>query len=119
VTLIAYGGMLPIVEALAEELISEELAVEIVAPSLVNPLPRHQLARHLMDRQAVVVAEEAYAETGFGAALGSLLMESGFRGRFSRVSPPPVPIPAARSLESKVLPGRAALLQAVLRTLAL
>jgi 2-oxoisovalerate dehydrogenase E1 component len=119
VTLVAYGGMLPIVEALAEELTAEELDVEIVAPSLVNPLPRHQLARHLRDREAVVVAEEAYAETGFGAALGSLLLESGFRGRFSRVSPPPVPIPAARSLESKVLPGRSALLQAVMRTLAL
>lgn len=119
VTLVTYSGMLPVVEQLADELIAEELSVEIVAPALLNPVPVHQLCRHLAGRQAVVVVEEGYAETGFGCALGAALLESGFRGRFARVAPPPVPIPAARSLESRVLPGRDRILAAILRTLEL
>ncbi len=117
VTLVTYGGMLPVIERMQEELAAEELAVEIVAPALLNPWPRHQLVEHLRDRGAVVVVEEAYSETGFGSALGAALLEAGFRGRFTRVSPPPVPIPAARSLEADVLPGRSHILQAIVRCL--
>jgi 2-oxoisovalerate dehydrogenase E1 component len=119
VTLVTYGGMLPLVEQVADELAAEELNVEIVAPALVNPVPAHQLRNHLANREAVVVVEEAYSETGFGAAVGALLLEAGFRGRFSRVAPPPVPIPAARTLESRILPARSHLLDAILRTLAI
>jgi 2-oxoisovalerate dehydrogenase E1 component len=119
VTLVTYGGMLPAVEQLATELISEELSVEIVAPALLNPWPRHQLCEHLHQREAVVVVEEGYGETGFGCALGAALLERGFRGRFARVSSPPVPIPAARSLETGILPGRSRMLDAVLQTLGL
>ena len=119
VTLVTYGGMLPAVEQLATELIAEELSVEIVGPALLNPWPRHQLCEHLLQREAVVVVEEGYAETGFGCALGAALLERGFRGRFARVSSPPVPIPAARSLETGILPGRSRMLDAVLQTLGL
>jgi pyruvate/2-oxoglutarate/acetoin dehydrogenase E1 component len=52
-----------------------------------------------------VVIEEAPAEFGFSAELGEALLEAGYRGRFRRVAPPPVPIPAARSLEATVLPS--------------
>jgi 2-oxoisovalerate dehydrogenase E1 component len=117
ITLVAYGGILPMVEQLRDELVAEELSVEIVAPSLLAPLPRHQLYAHLAAREAVVVIEEGYAEAGFGATLGAMLLEGGFRGRFGRVHPPPVPIPAARSLETQVLPGRDAMLQKVLSVL--
>lgn len=117
VTLVAYGGILLAVEQLRDELVAEELSVEIVAPSLLNPIPRHQLCAHLLDREAIVVVEEGYAEAGFGCALGTALLESGYRGRFGRVHSPPVPIPAARSLESQVLPGRSRMLESVLRVL--
>ena len=115
VTLVSYGGMLPLAEQIRADLMAEELDVEIVAPSLLNPLPRHQLYQHLRSREAVIVIEEAYAETGFGSALGAALLEDGFSGRFARIYPPPVPIPAARSLESRILPGRAAILQQITR----
>lgn len=117
ITLVAYGGMLPVVEQLRDELTSEELSVEIVAPSLLAPFPRRQLYDQLRSREAVIVIEEGYAESGFGAMLGAVLLEGGFRGRFGRVHPPPVPIPAARSLETRVLPGRDAILQRVLSVL--
>ena len=117
VTIVAYSGMLPVVEQVAEELTGEELAVEIVVPGLLSPLPVHQLRRHLHDRQAIVVVEEGYSEAGFGASLGATLLEAGFRGRFTRLAPPPVPIPAARSLETGVLPGRSRILESILQTL--
>jgi 2-oxoisovalerate dehydrogenase E1 component len=119
VTMVTYGGMLPIVEQVSEDLAAEELSVEIVVPALLNPLPKHQLLRHLLSRAAVVVVEEAYSETGVGCALGTALLEGGFRGRFARVAPPPVPIPAARSLESRILPDRSRIFEGVLRTLGL
>lgn len=117
VTFVTVGGMLPTVEQVAEELAAEELSVEIVVPALLNPLPAHQLRRHLLGRNAIVVIEEGYADGGFGSALGAALLESGYHGRFARVAAPPVPIPAARSLESRVLPGRSQIVESVLRTL--
>ncbi len=96
--------MLPFVERFAEELRTEEVAVEIVVPSLLAPLPKHELLSLLMDRPRVAVIEEGYGDSGFGTSLGAALAEAGYRGRFRRLNPPPVPIPAARSLEPLVLP---------------
>ena len=113
VTIVTYGGMLPVVERWCEELAEEEIEIEIVAPALLNPLPRHQLVAYLMQRSAVVFVEEGYTDAGPGPQLGAALLESGFTGRFRRVGTPPVPIPAARSLEVEVLPGRAQLIDAI------
>jgi 2-oxoisovalerate dehydrogenase E1 component len=104
ITLVAYGGMVELAEAAAEELRSEELAVEIVVPSLLSPFPRHTLTNLLKSRERVVTLEETHLGCGFSAELGAALLEAGFRGRFARVATPPVPIPAARSLESLVMP---------------
>jgi 2-oxoisovalerate dehydrogenase E1 component len=117
VTLVCYGGMLPAVEELRDDLVAEELSVEIVVPSLLNPLPRHQLLSHLKAREAVVVFEEGYSDAGFGSALGSALLEAGFSGRFARLHAPPVPIPAARTLETNIIPNRSQMLQSILQVL--
>ena len=117
VTLVAYGGMVELAEAAAVELESEELEAEIVVPSLLSPLPRRTLARLLAGRERIVAMEESHSENGFAAELGAVLAEEGFRGRFARVGTPPVPIPAARSLESQVVPDRARIADAVLRVL--
>ena len=104
VTLVAYGGMLPVVERAAAALEAEEFAVEIVSPSLLQPLPRQTLLRALAqpsarrDRRGV-------------AGLARVSDPSSRRRLLSRGSPdascaswpPPVPIPAARSLEAQVL----------------
>ncbi len=103
VTLVAYGGMLPIVERAARDLEAEEVRVEIVSPSIVHPLPAHTLLRALRDRARVAIVEEAPAGPGFASELAAALAESQFAGRVLRIAPPPVPIPAARSLEAQVL----------------
>jgi 2-oxoisovalerate dehydrogenase E1 component len=84
-------------------LADEEVACEIVVPSLLAPLPRKTLTNHLGKRRRIVVIEEAPAEFGFSAELAAALLEAGYHGSYRRFAPPPVPIPAARSLEAAVL----------------
>jgi len=101
-------------EAAALQLAEEEVACEIVAPSLLSPLPRATLVKHLLKSPRIVVVEEAPAEFGFAAELGAVLLEAGYTGRYRRVAPPPVPIPAARSLETAVLPSEQDVLACVI-----
>jgi 2-oxoisovalerate dehydrogenase E1 component len=105
ITLVAYGDSVHLAEAVAEQLTLEELTWEIISPSLLAPLPWRGLADHLKDRSSIVVIEEAPAEFGFSAELAAVLLQAGYRGHFRRVAPPPVPIPAARSLEASILPS--------------
>ena len=114
VTLVCYGGMLPYAERVEAELAAEELAVEIVVPSLLSPLPRKSLTGLLRGRKRVAVIEEGHAETGFGAGLGSALAEAGFSGKFARLGTPPVPIPAARSLEAQIVPDERRIMETIL-----
>jgi len=102
-TLVAYGGMLPVVERAAARLEAEDFVVEIVSPSLLQPLPRATLLGALRDRPRVAIVEESPWGPGFGSELAAALAESRFAGRVTRIAPPPVPIPAARSLEAQVL----------------
>jgi 2-oxoisovalerate dehydrogenase E1 component len=118
VTLVAFGGMLPLVEKVALRLIDEEeLGVEIVVPSLLAPMPRRTLLGVLRDRQRVVVVEESHHEYGFSAELLAFLAESGFRGRVMRIGTPSVPIASARTLERALLPDEQAVVAGILAVL--
>lgn len=115
VTLVAFGGMLPVVERAAARLeAEEELSVEIVAPALLAPCPRHSLAAALKDRARVVVVEESHHEFGVSAELLATLLEAGFGGRALRIGTPPVPIASARSLERDQLPDEQSIVERVL-----
>jgi 2-oxoisovalerate dehydrogenase E1 component len=114
VTLVAYGGMLPVVEAAARRLQDEEeLEVEIVAPSLLAPMPKGTLIRHLLGRRRVVVVEESHADYGVAAEIAACLAERGFAGQLLRIGTPPVPIASARSLERQLIPDEAAIVERV------
>jgi 2-oxoisovalerate dehydrogenase E1 component len=117
VTIVAYGSMLGMAETLARKLVEEELSAGVVAPSLLAPLCRGTLLGVLGARERVIVLEECAEGSGFGAELGTALLESGWRGRFARVASPPVPIPAARSLEEQTLPDVERIMRGVLRVL--
>jgi 2-oxoisovalerate dehydrogenase E1 component len=119
ITLVTYGGMTSLAEEVAADLARQELDVEIVLPSLLSPLPKRTLLNLLHDRKRIAVLEETHSQSGFGAMLGAALLESGYRGRFAQVGTPPVPIPAARSLEAQILPGEQDVMLAVLNLLGL
>jgi 2-oxoisovalerate dehydrogenase E1 component len=115
VTLVTYGGMLPLVEMAARRLVdAEELAVEIVAPSLLAPLPRRSLIRHLATRRRVVIVEESHHEFGVSAEIAAAMLESGFKGQLVRIGTPPVPIASARSLERSIIPDEQSIVDQVL-----
>ena len=114
VSLVAYGDSVRLAESVTTQLEEEEVSFEIVAPSLLAPLPRATLVNHLLSSPRIVVIEEAPAEFGFAAELGTALLEAGFQGRYRRVASPPVPIPAARSLETNVLPSEQDVLDCVI-----
>lgn len=115
VTLVAYGGMLPLAEAAARRLEDEEeLEVEIVAPSLLAPMPKGTLIRHLLGRRRVVVVEESHGDYGVAAEIAACLAERRFVGEFLRIGTPPVPIASARSLERQIIPDEDAIFERIL-----
>lgn len=115
VTLVAFGGMLPVVERAAGRLEQEEeLSVEIIAPALLSPLPRNTLLAALLERPRIAVVEESHHEFGVGAELLACLAEAGYRGDVIRIGMAPVPIAAARSLERAQLPDEAMIVAHVL-----
>ena len=89
----------------------------VLALAQLAPLPRHALIAALSRYERVVIAEEAPGPGGVGAEIAALLAEAGYRGRVRRVATPPVPIPAARSLEAAMLPNADTVVQAVLSTI--
>jgi 2-oxoisovalerate dehydrogenase E1 component len=114
-TIVCYGAGVELAENVAGRLAEEEIEVEIVIPSLLAPLPRRSMVELLRQRERILVFGEGNQECGYAAELGAVLHESGYRGAFQRVGPPPVPIPAARSLEAQVLPGEAELFDAAVQ----
>lgn len=118
VTLLSYGGMLPIAEKAARTLEeNEELAVEIIVPALLAPLPRSSLLKALLHRPRILVVEEAHHQFGFSAEVLAMLAENGYRGKVARLGTAPVPIASARSLESAQLPDEDAIVSAVMNIL--
>lgn len=112
-TIVTYGGMLPLAEAAALMLQEdEELDIELVVLAQLAPLPRHALIAALAGRPRILIAEETVAAFGVGAEIAASLLEAGFTGRLVRVGALPVAIPAARSLEAAVLPDRARIVDA-------
>lgn len=115
VTIVTYGGMLPVVEKAARRLEDEEeLAVELIAPSLLAPLPGQALIARLKCSPRVMIVEESHHEFGVGAEIAARLLEAGFGGKFVRVGAPPVPIASARSLERDILPDEIRIIDEVL-----
>ena len=115
ITLVSFGGMLPVVERAATRLSDEEeLEVEIVALAMLAPLPRQTLLSALLQRSHVAVVEESHHEYGVSAEILATLMEAGFRGKIIRIGTPPAPIASARSLERDQLPDEQTIVSNVL-----
>lgn len=115
ITLLSYGGMLPVAEKAARILEeNEELAVEIIAPAMLAPLPRFSLLNALLHRPRILVVEEAHHHFGFSAEVLALLAENGYPGKVARLGTAQVPIASARSLESAQLPDEDAIVAAVM-----
>jgi pyruvate/2-oxoglutarate/acetoin dehydrogenase E1 component len=115
VTLVCYGGMLPIVMEAAEQLLLEhEIPARIVAPSKLSPLDKAGLLKLCPADNPLLVVEEGAASFGFGAEVIANIAMSRSNQRLARLGAAAPVIGAARSLEDAILPSSRTIVQAVL-----
>ncbi|MCB0332930.1 MAG: hypothetical protein KDD55_05485, partial [Bdellovibrionales bacterium] len=105
-TLVAFGGNVPLAEQVAERLREEEeLTVALVLPSLLSPVPHDTLFSALRGHSSLVFLEESPTQGSFSSEAIAGLVERGVRAEsVLRIGAKPMPIPAARNLERVVLP---------------
>jgi len=117
VTVMTYGGMLPMVESGMKELfLSDEISANILVPSLIKPLNIDNWLPYIAKTGRVVIAEEATLTNGWGAEIAALLADKAFeylKAPIKRVAAIDLPIANTRSLEDGILPGKQDLIGAV------
>ena len=82
-TIVAYGGMLPIVEKVVAARSQTRTSRRARRAVAAQPLPRETLLRCAAGRGRVAIVEESPLGPGFGSELAAALLEQGFRGRLT------------------------------------
>jgi pyruvate/2-oxoglutarate/acetoin dehydrogenase E1 component len=116
-TIVAYGGMVPIVLEAATELILEhEIFCEVVALSQLLPMELDVVLESVARTGALVTAEEGTLTGGFGAEIAARVQQeawSDLRAPVQRVAARDGIIPSARPLEDAMLPSVDDVVQAI------
>ena len=109
VTVVTYGGMLPVVlDAVTELVLEHEIFCEVVALSQLLPLELDAVLESVARTGALVTAEEGTLTGGFGAEIAARVQEvawSDLRAPVRRIAARDGIIPSARPLEDAMLPG--------------
>jgi pyruvate/2-oxoglutarate/acetoin dehydrogenase E1 component len=117
VTLIAYGGMVPVALAAADEL---GASAEVIDVRTLKPLDEQTLLASVAKTGRAVILQEAPRVAGFGAEIAAVLAEKAIldlRAPVLRVSAPDAPFPFW-SIEDEYVPSPARVVEAAQRTLA-
>lgn len=116
-TVVAYGGLVPMAEAVVESLIHEDVACDLLIPTQLYPLHMEPIVESVARTGRMLVIEEGQGFAGFGSELIAKLAEdrrvSSFQAR--RVHAWPCAIPASNTAESAVLPSVESILGAALQ----
>ena len=121
VTLVTYGASLFTCEKAAAALEGEGVSAEIVDLRSLQPWDRAAVLGSVAKTHRAVVVHEAVRAFGVGAEIAATICEEGFDeldAPVMRVGAPFMPVPFARSLESRYIPDAAAVVDAVRKTLA-
>jgi 2-oxoisovalerate dehydrogenase E1 component len=115
VTLVTHGGMLDVAEiAMRELLLADELRFELIVLTQLWPLLCDEIVASVGRTGRLCVLEESPAPYGVGSAVIAAVAESTRRPfRARALGAVPVPIPSVRSLEERVLPNPALLVQSI------
>jgi pyruvate dehydrogenase E1 component beta subunit len=116
VTLIAYGGMVPVALAAAEEL---DASAEVVDIRTLKPLDEETLLGSVAKTGRAVIVQEAPRVAGFGAEIAAVLAEKAIldlRGPVLRVTGYDAPFPFW-SLEDEYLPTPPRVVEAVAKVM--
>jgi pyruvate dehydrogenase E1 component beta subunit len=117
VTLIAYGGMVAVALAAADEV---EASAEVIDVRSLKPLDEEALLASVRKTGRAVIVQEAPRVAGFGAEIAAVLAEKALldlRGPVLRVTGYDAPFPFW-SIEDEYLPTRSRVVEAVEQVLA-
>jgi pyruvate dehydrogenase E1 component beta subunit len=116
VTLVAWSGMVPVVERAAELLAEQDgVEAEVIDLQTLSPLDETTLVASVQKTGRAVVVHEAVRTGGLGAEIAALIMERGFlslEAPVMRVTSPDVPYPPT-GLEGFFLPDAERVVEAV------
>jgi pyruvate/2-oxoglutarate/acetoin dehydrogenase E1 component len=117
VTVIAWGGMVPVALAAAEEASAD---VEVLDVRSLKPLDEEALLASVGKTGRAVIVQEAPRVAGFGAEISAVLGEKAIldlRAPIVRVTAPDAPFPFW-SIEHEYLPSPASVVEAIEQVLA-
>jgi pyruvate dehydrogenase E1 component beta subunit len=117
VTLVAYGGMVPVALAAADEL---DASAEVIDVRTLKPLDEETVLGSVGKTGRAVIVQEAPRVAGFGAEIAAVLAEKALldlRGPVLRVTGYDAPFPFW-SIEDEYLPTPSRVLEAVEKVLA-
>ncbi len=120
VTLVAWSGSVPVVEAAAAELAEKGISAHVIDLRTVVPLDVDGLVEAVEKTGRCVVVHESPAVAGFGAEVIAVLQERAFyslEAPVRRVTAPDAPYPSP-SLEDFYIPTAGQVVRAVEQTLA-
>lgn len=106
VSIITYGGMLPIVlNAVKEIFITDEIVTNVIVPSVIKPIdfaPIHE--KHLSSH--ILIAEESIKYGGWGSEVLSQLHEMNYypQKTINRIGAKEFVLPCSLPLENQILP---------------
>jgi acetoin:2,6-dichlorophenolindophenol oxidoreductase subunit beta len=119
VTVVATGRLVHESLAAADEAEAQGISVEVIDPRTLQPLDEETVVGSVNKTTRCVVAHEAVVRMGWGAELAAVVQEKCFDyldAPVERVGAKFTPIPFAPVMEEFVIPHKADVLEAILRT---
>jgi pyruvate dehydrogenase E1 component beta subunit len=110
VTLVTYGGTLPLTLAAAEQLAGEGISATVIDLRSLRPLDMGTVLESVRRTRRAVIVDEGWRSGSLSAEIAARIMEEAFYemdAPVGRVCSAEVPVPYARHLEEAALPQAA------------
>nr|WP_196154030.1 pyruvate dehydrogenase complex E1 component subunit beta [Nocardia bovistercoris] len=119
VTVVAYGGSLPVATAAAERLDDDHISAEIIDLRCLRPLDERTVLESIARTHRLVIVDEGWRSVGIAAEIAARAAEHAYfdlDAPIARVCAAEVPVPYAKQLEDAALPGPDDVIDAIRRT---
>ena len=116
VSLIGFGGTLPICQQAAVQLAKEGIEADVLDLRSLQPLDEDAILETLAKTGRVVVVDESTPRSSVASDVAALCVDQGFdslEAPVKRVTAPHSPVPFSRPLEQAYLPSPAKVIEAV------
>ena len=115
-TLITYGGLVPMAFEIANHLAKEGISLEVIDLRTIVPLDRETILKSVKKTGKVLIAHEAVKSGGFGAEIAAQIAEDLFPyldAPIKRIGAKGCPVPYNKEMEASVLPQKSDIERAV------